>query len=222
MYSYLYYKWHEVSRGPVIHIPHGITCTLHEYHKHTTWVSHAHQVDITCASYGTYLSHQVYHNHCHILWALSSYQQLPVLQMAWDYWVVLEDLLLSVQICEHQLGWNNAELLHSSTGYVRKYKMLSEKVIQIPHEWGMKYYSQKINFRLNTAIWTQQTHIHNLTQAQDPWSYAWSIQSWVMMSITCKKTMRQERVVHLCGSQAQFCYLKALFCFGLSEIYFFQ
>ena len=27
---------------------------------------------------------------------------------------------------------------------------------------------KKLNFRLNTAIWTQPIHIHNLTQAQDP------------------------------------------------------
>ena len=86
------------------------------------WISHVHHME-------TYLCHQVYHSHCHTLWVLSFCLQQPVLQMAWDYWVALVDPLLSVQICEHQPGWNNEELLHSSTGDVNRYQREYVKIV---------------------------------------------------------------------------------------------
>ena len=41
---------------------------------------------------------------------------------------------------------------------------------------------KQINFRQNTAIWTQPMRTHNLTQAQAPASYARSIQSRISLS----------------------------------------
>ena len=65
----------------------------------------------------------------------------------------------------------------------------------------------------------QPMRIHNLTQAQDPGQlrYAQSIQS--RSSLLANRT-RQGSVVHLRGSQVQFCYTRL--CYVLSEIYLFD
>ena len=69
---------------------------------------------------------------------------------------------------------------------------------------------QKIYFRQNTAIWTQPMWTHNLTPAQDLGSYALD-QSCLIRTIdpiANIKRARQESIVHLHGSQAQFCYAR--------------
>ena len=62
---------------------------------------------------------------------------------------------------------------------------------------------KKINFRQNTAIWTQPMRTHNLTHAQDLGSYAQLIQSRTSLANKLR---------------AQFCY--ARLCFVLSEFFF--
>ena len=67
---------------------------------------------------------------------------------------------------------------------------------------------KKINFRQNTAIVTQPMRTHGLAQAQDPGSYT------QLNNHECHlqaNRARQESVVHLHGSQAQFCYNADLF-----------
>ena len=53
-------------------------------------------------------------------------------------------------------------------------KQLGERVFFVVH---VVIIQKKINFRQNTAIWTQSMCTHNLTQAQDPLSYTHDVRS---------------------------------------------
>ena len=47
----------------------------------------------------------------------------------------------------------------------KDYRLQCDKLLAMPWEDTL---FNKLNFRQNTAIWTQLMHIHNLTQVQDP------------------------------------------------------